>query len=486
MKFGKKDQAPRPEQTEAQKASSRRALHSGAYASALMIIVLVAVILLNLVVGAIPSKYTQFDISSSKMFTLSDTTITMMKALDRDVTAYYLAETGSEDSNITRVLDRYASESSHFTWQQRDPALYPTFAQQYDAADATSGSVILVSGDKNALVDYNELYTADYSDYYTSGSYTYEFSAENALTSGIAKLTRDAAYVLYQMTGHGETALGSDFTETLDNGGVTVQDLNLVTAGTVPEDAASLLINNPQTDLSTEDIAALRNYLSAGGHLLLTTDLAVATPNLDALMAEYGMSRQPGLVIEEDSDHYAYRYPQTYLLPTVNSNDVTSGMTSGMYVFTPVAQGIVSDENNTDNTYTNLLSTTASSYAMQDYATAETAQQGENDPNGAFNVAVAAENTASGARIVWAGCGNLLNTDMNSAVSGGNAQLFGSMVNWMNGEENATVIDAKSMNAETLTVPTSVSMPLGLVFVIGIPVICLIAGIALFIIRRRR
>lgn len=69
----------------------------------LAVVVLVLVILLNLVVGAVPTKFTQFDISTGKMFTLSDTTKTMLQELNTDVTAYYLAETGNEDSNITRI-----------------------------------------------------------------------------------------------------------------------------------------------------------------------------------------------------------------------------------------------------------------------------------------------------------------------------------------------------------------------------------------------
>ena len=222
MNFKKKNAANAPAPNQAQQAARRRSLRSGAYASVLAVVVLVLVILLNLVVGAVPTKFTQFDISTGKMFTLSDTTKTMLQELNTDVTAYYLAETGNEDSNITRILDRYAGESSHFTWQQRDPALYPTFAQQYDAQNASSSSVILVCGDNHTVVDYNDMYTADYSSYYTTGSYTMSFSAENALSSGIAKVTRENSYVLYQLTGHGESSLESDFTETLDNSGVTM------------------------------------------------------------------------------------------------------------------------------------------------------------------------------------------------------------------------------------------------------------------------
>ena len=204
LNFHKKaGKAPAPQPTAAQKASRRRALHAGAYSTVLGAIVLVLVILLNLVMQAVPTKFTEFDISTGQMFTLSETTTSMLAALDKDVTAYYLAETGNEDTNITRILDRYAGQSSHFSWEQRDPALYPTFAAQYDAADATNGSVILVCGENSTLVDYYDMYEYDYSNYYTTGSYELNFAAENALTTGVAQVTRDTTYTLYALTGHG-------------------------------------------------------------------------------------------------------------------------------------------------------------------------------------------------------------------------------------------------------------------------------------------
>ena len=80
---------------------------------------------------------------------------------------------------------------------------------------------------------------------------------------------------------------------------------------------------------------------------------------------------------------------------------------------------------------------------------------------------------------------NTLLSQMNSAVSGGNDQLLGSIVNWMTGEENAVVIDSKSMSAETLTVPPQATMLLGLLFTIVLPIAAIIIGIVVAILRRR-
>ena len=320
---------------------SKRALHSGMYASALAVVVLAVTILVNLVIRALPTKYTEYDISTTSLFTLSDTTENLLHELNTDVTAYYLAESGQEDANITRLLDRYAGESSHFSWQQRDPVLYPTFAQQYDGASA--GSVVLVCGDNSDVLSYNDMYEMDLESYYTTGTANYSFQAENALTSGIAKVTRTAAYQLYELTGHGETALSGDFTDTLSNAGVTVTSLNLTTAGSIPADVSAVLINAPGADLTDAETTILKDYVANGGKLFVTTDFTTGTPNLDSVLADCGMARQPGLLIETDTDHYPYGYPQTYLLPTVVSNEITAGVSQSMMVYTPIAQGITTD-----------------------------------------------------------------------------------------------------------------------------------------------
>lgn len=462
---------------------NQKTFRNGVYASVLAVVVLAAVILLNLVVRALPTKWTELDISTSSMFTLSDTTKNLLGELNTDITAYYLATSGQEDTNITRLLDRYSDESSHFSWQQRDPVLYPTFVEQYDGA--STGCVVLTTADNYTVVNYSDMYDMDLDAYYYSGSQQYTFEAENALTSAIARVIRTTSYQLYQLTGHGETELESDFTETLDNAGVTVTSLNLKTAGSIPEDAAALLINAPLADVTEEEADALAAYLEQGGKLLVATDFTVDTPHLDALLASCGMTRQAGLLVETDADHYPYGYPQTYLLPSIDANEITAGVTSGMMIYMPIAQGIVQQENS-DYALTPLLSTSEAAYSLENYATAETAEKSDTDPEGSFDVAVAAENTTTGARVAWVNCPNAFLSGTNQSVSGGNAQLLGSVVNWFTGEQTTAVIDGKSMSATSLSVPNLAIVVLGVLFIFVLPIVCLIAGVVVCLIRRRR
>lgn len=90
-----------------------RKLKKGGYTAILSVIVIAAVIILNLIVGRLPEKVRQFDMSSSQIYTLGGTTSDLIKALDKDVTIYVVGDPASVDKRITSFLKRYEDLSSH-------------------------------------------------------------------------------------------------------------------------------------------------------------------------------------------------------------------------------------------------------------------------------------------------------------------------------------------------------------------------------------
>ena len=126
-----------------------RVFRSGVWSAAIAAAVIVLAVLVNLIVRAIPSRYTEFDLSEAGLYTLSESSRQVADDLTQDVTIYYLAQTGNEDQIISKLLDKYAAQSSHITWELKDPAVYPTFAAQYGAQDLTSGGLI-----GGALIEY--------------------------------------------------------------------------------------------------------------------------------------------------------------------------------------------------------------------------------------------------------------------------------------------------------------------------------------------
>ena len=469
-------------------ASDGKVFRSGLYSAAITAAVIAAVVLLNLLVRAIPSKYTEFDLSEAGLYTLGDSSKQVARELSQDVTIYYLCETGNEDQIISKLLDKYAAESSHITWELKDPAVYPTFAAQYGAQEASSGSVILVSGDQNVVLDASELYDYDYSDYYTTGTYSVTFAGENEITSAIYRLTSGEQKHAYYTTNHGEQTLTDSLTDALDAQNIDAQPLDLLTS-TIPEDCDLLIINAPTTEFSAGDslvdeISQLQDYLAAGGKLLLTSSVYAQTPQLDAVLAQFGLARAEGMVVEGDSSKALYNSAWS-LLPdygTPTESTALNGVNTSTHVMLSVAQGITVTETE-DVTAEPLLNSSSAAYAKTDINDLTTMEREDGDVEGPFALAVWARNEDTGAEVLWIGCPNMDNEQLYQSMPGNLTFLQGCAASLV-GQD--ILVDTKALEAEPITVAGSTAAALGLTFVFVLPAAVLIAGAVVVLLRRRR
>ena len=74
-----------------------RALRAGGYSTFAAAIVVLIAIGVNLAVGTLPTTYTQLDFTEQSLYTLSDQTRRIVRALDSPVTLTLLATEGQED-----------------------------------------------------------------------------------------------------------------------------------------------------------------------------------------------------------------------------------------------------------------------------------------------------------------------------------------------------------------------------------------------------
>ena len=69
---GKKKHKPDPKKLVG--TISKKHIKIGSYSMAMAAIFIVIVVVINMIVGAVPSKYSQLDVSSSKLYTIGDET----------------------------------------------------------------------------------------------------------------------------------------------------------------------------------------------------------------------------------------------------------------------------------------------------------------------------------------------------------------------------------------------------------------------------
>ncbi len=466
-----------------------KTLKNGGYAVVLCVIALAAVIALNLFANAVPKKYTNLDMTDNKIFSLSDETKNMAQSLTKDVTLYYLVQSSSKDVAVEQLLDKYAGLSPHIKAVQKDPVLYPTFAAAYDAEDAAQGSIIVDGGDRHAIVSASELYTYDYN--YTDYSTTTSFDGEAAITSAIISAVSENTIKYYYTSGHGELEISSTISKDLSRQNASLESLNLLTVDSVPSDAAALIINAPQSDLSADEAAIVTSYLENGGRLMAVTNYGeysdASMPNFAAILKAYGMSAVDGIVIEGDSTRYMSGYPY-YILPQIASSEITQPLVNnGSYVLAPLAHGIAIDEQLDSSVVTTvLLSTTESAYNKADAYSQSSIAKADGDMEGIFNVAVLSENSTNQSAVVWLSTSGLLDSDTDTYVSGSNSDFVLSSLSYLAENEQGIAIYAKSLKTQTLTVPSGMSSFWGSLYTLILPAAMVILGFAIWFSRRRR
>lgn len=469
--------------TKAEPMRSQLALKGGSYSLIITAIVLAILIVANIFVAALPSNITKFDISSSKLYSITSNTKVVVNALQQDVTIYWIVQADQEDSILENLLAKYDSLSSHISVVKKNPDVFPTFAEQYTSEDVPNNSLIVESGDRYRYISYSDIYEAEFDTY----SYSYVasgFDGEGAITSAIDYVVTEDLPQLYILEGHGESDLPTTFADSIEKENMEVNTLSLLTVDEIPEEADAIVIYAPQSDLAEEEASMLSEYAEKGGKLLVISGPVDGTEltNLNSLLADYGVEVNDGIVIEGDRNYYAFGYPYI-LMPDMASSDVTDSLISeNYYPILPLASGLTVGTS-TKGTVTELLTTSSDAFSKVAGYDLDTYEYEEGDIEGAFTLAVSIDTDGSG-KIIWFSASDFLNDMYNAYSSGANVDLAMNALSSLIGEREAIAIRSKSLNYNYLTISETTASSLKMLMIGVFPAVYL--GIGICVIVRKR
>ena len=475
-----------------QRKRNKKLLKHGTYSMAVTAVVIAIVVVLNLVVQEIPSKYREIDLSSQKLYTIGEQTEKILKNLKKDVTLYYIAQDGTESSDIKNLLEKYEEGSKHITVEQKDPAVSPKFASQYTSDNISNNSIIVVCGDKSKVVDYSSMYETSIN-YQTYSQEVTGFDGEGQLTSAINYVVSDNMPVLYNLEGHDESSMSETMKETIEKANIEIKSLNLLSEEAVPDDAECLFIFAPATDLTKEEADKIISYLENGGKALIVSNYTDEDmPNFESVLENYGVQPVDGIVLEGNTDNYVSQNPY-YLLPNIESGEINSELSSqSRYVLVPLAQGIKKADNIRDTlNISSILTTSDSAYSKTNLKDMDTMEKEDGDIDGPFDLAVSITEKVGDdkeTQIAYFAPASIFNDSINSMVSGTNYELLSASLAWMcsTDDSNQISIPSKSYDTTTLTVPTA-DINFWSIFVTGVlPVCTLLIGFGIWMKRRKQ
>lgn len=458
-------------------AGRRHASRKGAFSAGITAMVVAMVIVFNLLAAQIPENWSQFDLTGSGIYDITDTSRNYLASMTEDVEIHVLADRDSVDSRIVRFLDIYTDLSDHLSLEYTDPLVFPSVLSEY-GVDSNTVVVTCETTGRQESFSIDDIIGYDIMSYYYYGVYNEtDFDGEGLLTAAVDGVLTDASRTVYQTSGHGETELPSDITEQLRRSHVSVESVNLLTEGGIPEDCDLLFLNAPSRDLADDELDMISDYLAQGGQVFYAMAAQLdPLPNLETLCADYGMTAAPGILA--DTKLYYQNNPALFFPVLNTASDACGDLTSDALVLFYATRGLtLTDPAREEITVESFLTTSDACYAVVDQETSAL---------GTYTVGAAAtEETDNGtARFTVLGSDSLTSQDISSAFSNlDNGALFLAAV-------TAGFEDVESISIEpvSLATPSNTITSGGiwaLLFILVIPAALLIFGFVRWMRRRK-
>ena len=455
----------------------KRTLKKGGYSAVLTLIVIAAAVVFNMMINKLPESMRRFDMSGRQLYDLGETTEEVLAGLDKDVAIYVVGDPESVDSRITAMANRYAEASDHVQIETVDTVLHP---EQLASLNAEANTLLVSCEEtgKQRTVSFDDIVRVDEMAYYMYGQLVEsEFDGEGQITSAISQVTSDGAEQVYATEGHGESTLSQTVQDMFEKSSLQLETVNLLEEGRVPNGCSLLMIYNPQRDLAVDELTSITEYLNGGGQVMILAGFsAEERPNLDALLAEYGMILEKGYAA--DTSRFYQNNPY-YIFPEYNhASQAVSGIGDDELTLLTGSSVVTLMEEMPEGVTAESIMTTSEDGLLIDI-------NGNQTP-GQYTVAASSTKELESGQAVLTvfACPEMIDEGITSTFTNlANLTIFMNAAT-ANFEDISNIsIPAKSLEVTYNTIPTA-----GLwasIFIFLIPVFCVIMGFAVWMRRRK-
>ncbi len=485
------------------KMFNSRKFKYGSFSMLFAIIFIAIVIVINLVVESVTERFslTQ-DITPDGLYTISETTQTMIKDLTDNVTIYVMmteenaeANAGYQDAN--EVLKRMVSYSgSMMSIEYVDLTTNPSFRNNFSDPDSViPGSIVMQSSKRDIVIDINDLYSSSY-DFQTGESYTSGYQADQKFASSLHYVTTEEIPNVAFITGHGEITNNDSFNNIFTSNSYSVSEIELLNED-IPEDIDILVLYAPTSDFSEEEIIKLNEFLTrpvSNNLIVMNYPEMSSLERLNRYFAEWGVEAGSNIIIDNER---AYGSDPTNIVAELVSHEVTDEIiNSGVAnVVVPFATNLnVLYEQDGYRTTSILMQSSDASYG-KDFSTGETIDditQQADDATGPFPLMVLTtdyqyvNNESTTHNVLFMATANTVSPSLIDDASFQNASLITSALGYMNPSVDAVIVEPVEFSSSVLNLVGSSAITIFILFAIVLPVCFIGLGIFVFIRRKNK
>jgi ABC-type uncharacterized transport system involved in gliding motility auxiliary subunit len=452
------------------RAFSGRSAQQGTNTTILSIAVIAILVVINFV-GFRHHK--TFDLTTEKLYTLSDQTRNIVSNLKQDLTVARFDKT--PNATFDDLMAEYKALSPHFKYQFVDPNQKPEVAEEFGVTHP--GDVVVAYGARK--------------EHLASGPRSEP--GEEDITGAIVKVTSDKIKEVCFVTGHGEKSLtdsSQDGFSQVDAGlkkeNYTTKTINLIADNGVPADCSAVVIAGPKQTYYPQETAMLGKFLDAGGDALILVDPAT-DPKLDDLFQSWNVAAGNDIVV--DASGMGQLFGGGPIIPVVQdfgSSPITKGF-QGSVAFFPLARTVsIADKNKTIPQTVDLLKTSERSFTIPKLEPGQKkiSFDPKTDKIGPLSLGVAANRKVGDkdARLVVIGNSQFAANPF--VTQQRNGDLFYNAVDWLLQDENLISIRPKSATNRRVNLSEAQSATLHWMNLVFIPGLVIFSGVYIWWKRR--
>lgn len=457
--------------------------------------VIAVLLILNAIVGEVSDrKGLALDLTENRMYGLSEESAEFLRTLDREVEIHVLAEEESLAAGNTYLLQLYQTlenydEYDFITVDYVNLTLHPTFVAQYSEYELEENDVIVSCGDRIRILNLYDMLQTETSLNYTSYSSATTIAASEAeqqLTNAVLSVSTDDLITVTVLTGYSDISAES-FVNLLENNGFLIEQQSLITEEIDPQAEVAILYGL-QSDLGEDILEKLDTWLNNGGkqgkNLLVFADAnAGELPNMKLFLQEWGMTLGEGVAVETETGNYYY-YPY-YPVAEYQEEEYAGGLADSD---NPLIMALTSPLGITDTPsgyqVTPLLSLADTAAVMDEEGNLTESEQEIYTMLLSTHTNYGTETNSSS--VLLSGSCYAFSSTLLTDQTFSNAEYLLGIMNQLTGREAAIQIAAKDFSSARHSLNVEQIYSRAVIFAAVLPAAILIAGVAVWIIRRRR
>lgn len=409
------------------------------------------------------------DVTANKRFTLSDQTKKVVGDLKKEINVYYFEKTDRYEQ-ARDIFDRYRNINSNFKVNYVDPDKKPDVARIEGMRNF--GDIIIDSGVKKE---------------------TAKALTEEELTGALIRALKTGTRTVCFVEGSGEHRVSdttregySTFKDALEKNNYKTQTISLIEKPEVPKDCNIVIVGGPKRDYLQPAADALKTFVAGGGNAVVNFDAVLDlpdqkmgdTPNLSALVAEWGVTMKGDVLIDLGSASRLFGQLSP-VVGTYESHPITRVMADNASVL-PLARSL-----EVKAPAEKLFSTSEGSYSLTNPKLPMKEADLDKGAKGPFAVGAAAKigTGKTAGRVVVVGSSNwTANFIMAAPIA--NRDLALNVMNWLTSDEELISIRPKEPEDRRLSVTGGGLRALFFFSIIGLPLFVILTGVSVWWRRR--